>query len=357
MKVKFNFMNEKIIKHTIDKDETVRSALIKLDGLASDAILFVVDLKNKLIGSLTDGDLRRGFIKGFNFETPIEKFIQNNPSFVLENEDVLGKLEIFKANNLKIVPILNKEGQIVDVINFRYTSTIIPADAVLMAGGKGVRLRPLTENTPKPMLLIGDKPIIEYNIDRLAQVGIKNFNLSINYLGEQLETYFGDGSSKEINIKYIREDKPLGTIGSILLVESFKFDDIIVMNSDLLTNIDFVDFYKLYKDSNTDMAVAATTYNVDIPYAVMEVNSNNQVKSLKEKPRYTFYSNAGIYIFKKELLKMIPKDGFFDITDLMNKVLEMNLKIFTYPINGYWLDIGKPEDFIKAQEDVKHIKF
>jgi len=129
------------------------------------------------------------------------------------------------------------------------------------------------------------------------------------------------------------------------------------MNSDLLTNIDFVDFYKLYKDSNTDMAVAATTYNVDIPYAVMEVNSNNQVKSLKEKPRYTFYSNAGIYIFKKELLKMIPKDGFFDITDLMNKVLEMNLKIFTYPINGYWLDIGKPEDFIKAQEDVKHIKF
>src|SRR5690606_28094539 len=141
--------------------------------------------------------------------------------------------------------------------------------------------------TPKPLLKVGDKPIIEYNIDRLGKVGIKNIHLSVNYLADQIRDYFQDGSTKNLNIKYVQEDKPLGTIGSVLLVEDFKHDDIIVMNSDLLTNIDFADFYKMFKASEADMAVAATSYHVDIPYAVLEVDNSNAVKSLKEKPRYT----------------------------------------------------------------------
>lgn len=345
-----------IQKHTILSHETVREALVKLDVLASDAILFVVEDNYKLVGSLTDGDLRRGFIKGLGFEDPILSFIQPNPSYVIEGENAVNKLEEYRTKNFKVVPVLNSKHQIVDIINFRYTSTIIPADAVLMAGGEGKRLRPLTENTPKPLLKVGDKPIIEYNIDRLGRVGIKNIYLSVNYLADQLKNYFQDGSTKSLNIKYVQEDKPLGTIGSVLLVEEFKHDDIIVMNSDLLTNIDFADFYKMFKESDADMAVAATSYHVNIPYAVLEVDNTNAVKSLKEKPRYTYYSNAGIYILKKELLKMIPKDTFFDITDLMDRILEMNLKLVTYPINGYWLDIGKHEDYKKAQEDIKHIK-
>ena len=345
-----------IQKHTIHQSASVREALIKLDALASDAILFVVDHNNKLLGSLTDGDLRRGFIKGLGFENTILEFIQKNPSFITKGEYAVDILEEYQKKNFKIVPILDVDRRIIDIINFRETSTIIPVDAVLMAGGEGKRLRPLTENTPKPLLKIGDKPIIEYNIDRLGKVGIKNINLSINYLGDQLIEYFADGSTKNLNIKYIKEKQPLGTIGSILLVENFEHDDIIVMNSDLLTNIDFVDFYKIFKSSNADMAVAATSYQVDIPYAVLEVNNENTVKSLKEKPRYTYYSNAGIYILKKQLLKMIPQDTFFDITDLMDRILEMNLKLVTYPINGYWLDIGKHDDFKKAQEDIKHIK-
>lgn len=346
----------KITEHIIYNSTSVREALIKLDKLAYDSILFIVDEQNKLLGSLTDGDLRRGFIKGLDFTNNITEFIQPNPSYIYENEDAVEKLENFRQKNFKIVPVLNSENQITDIINFRETSTRIPVDAVLMAGGEGKRLRPLTENTPKPLLKVGDKPIIEYNIDRLSKVGVKNINLSINYLGDQLIDYFGDGSKKNINVKYVKEDKPLGTIGSILLVDQFDHDDIIVMNSDLLTNIDFADFYKSFKNSNADMAVAATSYHVDIPYAVLELNGENTVKSLKEKPRYTYYSNAGIYILKKSLLKMIPNDTFFDITDLMDKILEMNLKLVTYPINGYWLDIGKHDDFIKAQEDIKHIK-
>lgn len=343
-------------KHIIQQTETVREALIKLDQLASDAILFVVDNQNKLLGSLTDGDLRRGFIKGLGFENLIIDFIQPNPKFILEKEYSLDKLESYRSNHFKIVPILNDEKVIVDVLNFRTRTTLIPADAVLMAGGEGKRLRPLTEKTPKPLLKVGDKPIIEYNIDRLQKVGIKNVNLSINYLGDQLVEYFGDGNDRNLNIKYVREEKPLGTIGSILLVDHFEHEDIIVMNSDLLTNIDYADFFKTYKESDSDMAVAATSYHVDVPYAVLEVNETNTVKSLKEKPRYTYYSNAGIYILKRSLLKMIPENQFFDITDLMDRIIEMNLKLITYPINGYWLDIGKHEDFRKAQEDIKHIK-
>jgi dTDP-glucose pyrophosphorylase len=344
-----------IAKHIIQKNEKVRDALKKLDSLAYDTILFVVDQNNRLIGSLTDGDLRRGFIKGLGFEDSILDFIQPNPSFIRENENAVAKLEEYRKKNFKIVPILNIDNQIIDIVNFRTRTTIIPADAVLMAGGEGKRLRPLTENTPKPLLKVGDKPIIEYNIDRLAQVGVKNIHLSVNYLGEQLEAYFGNGSDKNLDIKYVKEDKPLGTIGSILLVKNFEHDEILVMNSDLLTNIDFADFYKTFKNSNADMAVASTAYSVDVPYAVLETNENQEVKSLKEKPRYTYYSNAGIYFLKKKLLQMIPQNQFFDITDLMDKVLAMDLKLVTYPINGYWLDIGKHEDYKKAQEDIKHL--
>lgn len=345
-----------IEKHIIHKNEHVRDALKKLDLLASDAILFVVDQENKLIGSLTDGDLRRGFIKGLGFEDSILDFIQSNPSFIREDENSVDKLEDYRKRLFKIVPILNSHNQIVDIINFRTRSTIIPVDAVLMAGGEGKRLRPLTENTPKPLLKVGDKPIIEYNIDRLAHVGVKNIHLSINYLGEQLQNYFGDGSKKALNIKYIRETKPLGTVGSILLADSWEHEDVLVMNSDLLTNIDFTDFYKTFKESGADMVVAATSYHVDIPYAIMDTDNEQRVRSLKEKPRYTYFSNAGIYLMKKDLLNLIPKDVFFDITDLMDKMLAMDRKLVTFPINGYWLDIGKHEDFKKAQEDIKHLK-
>lgn len=347
---------ESFKQHLISKDQGVRDAFIRLDKLASDAILFVVDDNNILLGSLTDGDLRRGFIRGLGFDDIITDFIQANPKFIYDREFNQEKLKEFNDNLIKIIPILNKENQIVDILNFRFRSTLLPLDAVLMAGGEGKRLRPLTENTPKPLLKVGGKPIIEYNIDRLAQVGVANIYLSINYLGEQLEAYFEDGSSKNITIDYLREEKPLGTIGSVLLVEEFQHEDILVMNSDLLTNIDFADFYKSFQDANADMAVAATSYHVDVPYAVLETDENQNVKTLKEKPRYTYFSNAGIYIIKKKLLKMIPEGEFYDITDLMEKVIEMNYKLITYPINGYWLDIGKHEDFKKAQEDIKHIK-
>lgn len=345
------------IKHITSKECTVREALVLLDQLGSDPILFIADHNDHLLGSLTDGDLRRGFISGLGFDHSILDFVQPNPKFVYEDDYNQEVLEELKNKFFKIIPILNKEHRIVDILNFREKSTIIPVDAVLMAGGQGKRLRPLTEKTPKPLLKIGDKPIIEYNVDRLIHVGVKNIYISINYLGEQLEDYFDDGSSKKINVRYIREDEPLGTIGSVVLRSDYENDDLLIMNSDLLTNIDFADFYKTFKRSGADMAIAATSYSVDVPYAVLEADEFQKVKSLKEKPKYTYFSNAGIYLIKKEILQMIPKGEFYDITDLMEKLLQLDYNLITYPINGYWLDIGKHEDYKKAQEDIKHIKF
>lgn len=343
-------------KHCINKDESVRSALTKLNDAAPDSILFVIDDDFKLIGSLTDGDLRRGFIKNLGFDDSLLKFIKSDPIAIHLNNYSLEQLEDYKKRDFKVIPILNEDNKIIDILNFRVQTTIIPADAVLMAGGKGKRLQPLTLNTPKPLLKVGNKPIIEYNIDRFIQVGIKNIHLSINYLGDQLISFFGDGKSKGASIKYAQETKPLGTIGSILLIDEFQFEDIIVMNSDILTNIDLADFYSTFKISGADMAIAATSYHVDVPYAVLEVNDLNKIQSLKEKPRYTYYSNAGIYIIKKKLLELIPKDEFYDVTDLMDEMLSKGMNLLTYPITGYWLDIGKHEDYKKAQEDIKHLK-
>jgi len=342
--------------HIIFANESVRTALQRLNQLAADAIVFVVDNAGRLIGSITDGDLRRGFINELGFEDSLLRFLQKSPVSITRGSYSLAQLEDYKNKNFRIIPILDDDGVIVDILNFRLQTTLIPADAVLMAGGEGKRLRPLTESTPKPLLIVGDKPIIEHNIDRLINVGIKNINLSINYLGEQIINYFGNGSKKNASIRYVKEDKPLGTIGSILLVNAFIHDDIIVMNSDLLTNIDFADFYSTFKASNADMAVAATSYHVDVPYGVLEVDNHNWICSLKEKPRYTYYSNAGIYIIKRDILNIIPENQFYDVTDLMNALILRNKKLITYPIMGYWLDIGKHDDFNQAQEDIKHIK-
>jgi NDP-sugar pyrophosphorylase family protein len=225
-----------------------------------------------------------------------------------------------------------------------------------MAGGKGTRLRPLTEHTPKPLLKVGDKPIMEHNLDRLALYGIDDFWISVKYLGEQIEDYFGNGSNKSINLRYVWEDKPLGTIGAVSKINDFKHDYVLLTNSDLLTNLDYEHFFLDFKKTDADLAVVTIPYQVNIPYAVLET-SNGHVVNFKEKPTYTYYSNGGIYLIKKSALSYLPKEDFFNATDLMEKLIEVGKKVVSYPLSGYWLDVGKHEDFEKAQRDLQQIKF
>jgi dTDP-glucose pyrophosphorylase len=343
-------------QHIIPAETSIKEAMGKLDILGLDALLFIHDTKVELIGSITDGDIRRGLLAGFSIEATVVDVCKKNPRFIRENEKSIHKLIEFREKNLKIIPVLAAEtNRIIDVINFRLKRSFLPIDAVIMAGGEGQRLRPLTETTPKPLLKVGDKPIIEHTIDRLAFFGLKNLWLSVNYLAEQIEQFVID-KPKDISIRLVKETKPLGTIGSISLIDTFFNDYILLCNSDLLTNVDFEAFFLDFVDTNADLSVVTIPYNVDIPYAVLEVE-NGLISDFKEKPTYTYYSNGGIYLMKREMLQFIPKNEVFSATDFMSKLIEEKKSVRSYPHYGYWLDIGKHDDFKKAQEDVKLLKF
>jgi dTDP-glucose pyrophosphorylase len=342
--------------HLIRKGASIKEALPMLDTLASDAILFVVDDSDILIGSLTDGDVRRGLMKGLGTSNLVDEIIQPNPRYIDKNNYSIEQIIEYRKASIKIVPVTDSSRKVINVINFSYIKSYLPVDAVIMAGGRGSRLRPLTDEIPKPLLKVGDKPIMEHNLDRLRKFGVDDLWVSLHYKGEQIETYFGNGADRQVNIEYVWESKPMGTIGAVSLIDNFKHEYLLVTNSDLLTNMDYEDFFLNFIENDADMAVATIPYSVDVPYAVMET-SNNHVLSFREKPTYTYYSNAGIYLIKKELLQMIPKDSFYNSTDLMQQVIEKGLKLVSYPLRSYWLDIGKHEDFQKANSDINHLEF
>jgi len=346
---------ENFNRHIASIDLSVRQALIQLNELAEDAILFIVDCNNQLIGSLTDGDLRRGFINGLNLETSLEEFIQKNPKYIEQANFNLGEIIALRKEFVVIFPVINSKNEIINVVNFQHQKSYLPVDALLMAGGRGERLKPLTNNTPKPLLKVGDKPIIEHNIDRLNTYGIDDVWISLRYLGDQIESHFGSGAEKSMRINYVNENEPLGTAGALALINNFANDRILMMNSDLLTNIDFEEFYLFFEEHEADLAVVCIPYQVNVPYAVMETE-NLVVTGFKEKPTYTHYSNAGIYLMKRDVAEMVPSNQHFNATDLMEKLINEGKKIVSYPFMGYWLDIGRHEDFEKAQRDIPKLK-
>jgi dTDP-glucose pyrophosphorylase len=342
-------------KHLIHTNATTREALKQLNQLAGDAILFLVDKNGQLQGSLTDGDVRRGLINGLNADDCAMKFAFQSPRYIEKGNYELKDIIALRRQEIKVLPVLNGNKEVVNVINLKKLRSYLPIDTVIMAGGRGSRLRPLTDSTPKPLLKVGDKPIIEHNIDRLCSFGIDDFWISVRYLGEQLEAYFGNGASKSINIQYVWEQEALGTIGAVSQIQNWQHDYILVTNSDILTTLDYEDFFLDFLEKGADMSVATIPYAVDVPYAVLET-SNHHVLSFREKPTYTYYSNGGIYLMKRSVIDRIPKQQFYDSTDLMQSLIDDGLKLVSYPMRQYWLDIGKPEDFEKAQADIKHLE-
>jgi len=343
-------------RHLINTACTIKDALGKLNDLAADAILFVISAENELLGSLTDGDVRRGFLSGLNMESQVDQFIQANPKSIRRGKYTIQEVIEYRDNNYKILPVIDKNNVVINVINFRILKSYLPVDAVIMAGGRGERLKPLTDVMPKPLLKVGDKPIIEHNLDRLASYGVDDFWITIKYLGEQIVDHIGNGEEKGVNVKYVNEDLPLGTIGAVSLIDQFEHDYILITNSDVLTNLDYEQFFLEFINSDADFSVATIPYNVNIPYAILET-SNGVIKNFKEKPTYTYFANAGIYLMRREICSKIPKETFFNATDLLEYLITNNHKVTSYPLRGYWLDIGKHEDYKKAQEDINYIKF
>lgn len=341
-------------KHIIKSGATVLDAFKSLEQLKTkDLDLFVESEDGKIIGAVTDGDLRRGLIAGAALDDKVDSVM--NRGFVSFCKDFIdiSLLKKYKAKGISLIPELDSNGRIVEIYNIRVLRSILPVDAVLMAGGKGERLRPLTEKTPKPLLPVGDKAIIDHNIDRLIEYGVKHISVTVNYLGEQLEEHFKEPRG-EVLVNTVREPKFLGTIGSIRFVSEFHNDTILVMNSDLFTNINYEDFYLHFKEHDADMSVAAVPYDVDIPLGVLNLEGRN-ITGLTEKPHFGYYANAGIYLIKRSALDLIPDDKMFHSTDLVETLIAAGGKVIRFPLNGTWIDIGTPQEYRRANDMVKYM--
>ena len=342
-------------KNIIHHNLTLLEALSQINSIGKGPlVLFVVDDDNRMVGTLTDGDSRRALIAGASVNDEVDKIMHRDFNY-MRIDDIRNVAEIRKQKTMqmKLVPVLDSERHIVDIIDLDRFNTRLPVDAVLMAGGKGERLRPLTEKTPKPLLPVGEKAIIDHNVDRLISYGIQHINVTVNYLKEQIEEHYREPRNG-VQIQTVREPKYLGTIGSIRYVSEFYNDTILLMNSDLFTNIDYEDFFLHFQQHDAEMSVAAVPYNVSIPYGVLDLDGRN-IKGLLEKPKYNYYANAGIYLIKRSALDEIPENTFFNATDLVEKLIGEGKEVIRYPLNGTWIDIGTPQEYQKAQDLVRHL--
>ncbi|MFI5151608.1 MAG: nucleotidyltransferase family protein [Bacteroidia bacterium] len=345
-------------KNIILDRTTIQEALVRLNEVAmSSAVLFIIDWEDKLVGTLTDGDVRRGLLSRCNVDDQVSLIMNKSFTFLRKDDYEPKAINQIRAREIRFVPVLDAQSRIDRILDLDNFSALLPLDVIVMAGGKGERLLPLTKDTPKPLLPIGGKPIVEYNMDRLIKSGVSRITLSVRYQAQKIMSYFGDGGKKNIQIEYLAETSPLGTFGSVSLLKNLKHETLLVLNSDLLTTINFEDFYQSFMDSGADMAVATTPYHIDVPYAVFELDNGQKITSLVEKPRYTYYSNAGMYLLKKDCLSIMNTGEFMNATDFIEAMIQKNKKVISYPILGYWLDIGLMEDYQKAQEDIKHLKF
>ncbi|MCM1076508.1 MAG: sugar phosphate nucleotidyltransferase [Bacteroides sp.] len=344
-----------IDRHLIQDSASLIEALARLNELSGGVMtLLVTTSAGRMVGTLTDGDVRRSLLRGVSLHAPVSEAMFRDFRYLNENAVNPDTLRELRRHRLSLIPVLDSEGKISRIIDTRVTKTILPVSAILMAGGKGERLRPMTLTTPKPLLKIGGKAIIDYNIEALAAVGVTDISVTVNYLASQLEEHFAVPVGG-VNVKCVREDRPLGTIGSAALVDIAPEGETIVMNSDLLTTISFEDLYLHHRAQKADITIAAVPYNVSVPYAILDTDGT-RVTALEEKPSYAYYANAGIYIFSNELLRSLRPGERTDATDLIERAIAAGKRVSYFPINGTWIDIGSPVDFAHACELMGHLR-
>ncbi|WP_027624884.1 nucleotidyltransferase family protein [Clostridium lundense] len=334
------------------RNYSIKQVLEKID-LGAKGIVIVVDEVKKLIGTITDGDIRRAILKGYNLESVIENIINYSPIYATLDMTKEEVKDLFIKKAVKEIPLVNSNGQIIDLISI---SDILLPDGkensvVIMAGGLGTRLEHLTKEIPKPMLRVGQDPMLQHIISNFKQYGYNNILISVNYKAEIIENYFQDGFAYGVKINYIKENKRLGTAGGIKLAEDYLDKPFFVINGDIFTNLNVQNMMEFHKNSEFDITVGVRKHTFHIPYGVIDAE-NNLINSVKEKPSIDYLINAGVYCINPDLIKYIPKDTYFEITDLINICIKNGFKIGSYEIKEYWMDIGKIEDYNKVNEDI-----
>lgn len=340
-------------KHIINSEASVLDALGMLNRLSGKVMtLFAVDSDGRLLGTVTDGDIRRGMLAGVQPSHSVSQVMNRGFKALHGGEIDIERLRELRTHGVQLIPVLTPDGHIESIIDTTVTHTRLPLSAILMAGGKGERLRPLTLETPKPLLEIGGKAIIDYNIEALAACGITDISVTVNYLAHKLEEHFATPVGG-VSVRCVREDRPLGTIGSARLVDLPAEGQTVVMNSDLLTTVSFEDMYLAHKQRGAAITIGAIPYNVSVPYAILGTDGH-RVTTLEEKPSYSYYANAGIYIMDNALLRNLQPDCRTDATDLIESAIAEGLNVTYFPISGTWIDIGSPVDFKHATELMRH---
>jgi dTDP-glucose pyrophosphorylase/predicted transcriptional regulator len=344
-------------KLLLSSDATLLDAMCVIND-TGEGFTLVLDNEQHLLGILTEGNIRRALIKGNTIHSSVRHAMNSNPVTVPPSAHPQSVLNLLQKNDFTHIPVVDAQNILVDVWSRKGLASMyeIPNRVVLMVGGRGTRLGDLTKDCPKPLLEVGGKPLLEIIVNSFAEHGLKNFYFAVNYHAEKIEKYFGDGSSHNVRIAYLREEKPMGTAGALSLL--FKGGGpehpVIVMNGDILTRLN----PRLLLAQHSSGGMAATMvirrHTIQIPYGVITTSADGGLTDIQEKPQHTFQISAGINVFSPEALTAIPHDTFFDVPDLISALLKLGRGVDTYTLDEYWLDIGQPKDYEKAQNDVQY---
>lgn len=350
-------MREKLSNLLLTTDATIREAMTAIDHNRK-GIVLLVDEDNHLQTTVTDGDIRRAILNGIDLDSSLKTLSESKQKntvsksvTALQGTPTEELLQIMHHHCIRQIPILDDDDRVVDLITMDdlLPESELPLNAVIMAGGYGKRLRPLTENLPKPMLPVGDRPLLERTIDRLRSSGIKRVQISTHYMKDKITNYFGNGEAFGVELNYVTEEQPLGTAGALGLMD-VSDDPILVMNGDILTQVDFRAMLDFHRDHDADMTIAVRQYDMEVPYGVVETNGVH-VKRIVEKPRIQNFINAGIYLLSPEAHRSIPDSRRFDMPELIEKLLNENRIVICFPVREYWKDIGKFDDYRQAEMD------
>lgn len=350
-------MTDKWEKALLRPDQTLRDGLEILDT-GGGHIALVTDSKMTLMGVITDGDIRRAILRGVPLDSAVSNIMNTAPITAASSATRAEIVRIMEQNQVLVVPIVTGrilvglETLLTNSGQQKYSNAVF-----LMAGGFGTRLRPLTNDCPKPMLKVGDKPILEIMLSNLKSAGFFNFYISLHYLPEIVVDYFGDGSKWNVNIKYIYEKSPLGTGGALgLLPDDIEDKPVIVSNGDLLTQVDFERLMNFHEKNRSDATMCVRDHTYQVPFGVVTGDGNN-ISEIVEKPTYRHFVNAGIYVINKEILRFVGTNEVISMPELLQKSISKNKRILMFPMHEYWLDIGRLDDFERAQKDILSMRF
>lgn len=331
---------------------SMREAMETLDSGARQIVLVMDPDGCHLLGTVTDGDVRRALLKGKTMDAPTREFMNPNPVTGLVEEGRAIWQRTMERHTLRHLPLLNAAGCVAELVSYEVPAEPVRSNAVvLMAGGLGTRLRPLTDTMPKPLIPVGSKPVLETIIDSFVAQGFNNLFVCINYLGSMIRDRIGDGARWGISITYLEEERPLGTAGALSLLPERPSEPVIVMNGDLLTGVDFVRVLEFHAAQRVMLTVAMREYVDRVPYGVLELGEGYRIVRLTEKPSQRHHVSAGIYVIEPEVLDLIPSGSHYDMTELVNGLLSTGKAVGSFPIRDYWIDIGQLEDLEQAHND------